>query len=347
MSLTQSTKITFTKHLAVMVKAGITLSEALDNLINQSSSELKNILKTVKNKIDNGSTFYQALSLFPQDFDQIYLGIIKVGEKTGRLDESLGYLVDQLTKDYLLRKKIRGALMYPALVLTATISLATFISLFILPKLVDFFTSFDAKLPLSTQILLSVSRYMKDYGLVSFSIFLGFSIFLILIFRLPPLHLWLDRQILKVPFFGELLVKREVAFFSRNLSTLIKSGLPIYESLSICLSAQHNLEYRKTISLLSQNLETGGSFSKFFNTPSAKLLFPELVADMVSVGEKTGSIEQSLSYVSQFYEDDIDEFTQNLTTILEPAILLVIGLMVAFIALAIIGPIYQLTGSLG
>jgi type II secretory pathway component PulF len=348
MAFKQVEKITLTKHLAIMIKAGVTISEALENLIDQtSSSEVKKILTKVKQKIDNGASFHDALAAHPHDFDELYLGIIKVGESTGNLDDSLAYLAEQLGKDYALQKKIKGALMYPVLVIVVTLVLAAFLCLFILPKLVDFFSAFDAKLPLSTQILLGLANFMKNYGILFFGVIFGAIIGGAFLIKIPPIRLWKDRQILHLPFIGRLLVEREVATFARNLSTLIKSGLPIFEGLKICGSAQVNLEYKRTIRKLSDSLEKGISIGDFLKKPACRLLFPRLVADMVAVGEKTGSVDQSLIYVGQFYEDNIEETARNLTTILEPAILIVIGLMVAFMAFAIIGPIYQLTGSLG
>lgn len=348
MPFKQIEKITLTKHLAVMIKAGITLSEALENLSSRSKSSQNNkVLDQIKQKINNGSSFHQALADYPKDFDEMYQGIVKVGESTGHLDDSLGYLAEQLNQDYALKKKVKGALMYPGLVFSATIALATFISLFILPKLVDFFSAFDAKLPASTMFLLSMSKFMKNYGFLFFGSIFATLILISLILKIPKIKLWKDRQILRFPLIGRLLVEKEVASFSRNLGTLIKSGLPIFESLKICASSQTNLEYKRIITSLSTNLEKGSNISDFLKKPTCKLLFPRLVTDMISVGEKTGSVDKSLFYVSEFYEEDIEETAKNLTTILEPVVLVIIGLMVAFIALAIIGPIYQLTGSLG
>jgi type IV pilus assembly protein PilC len=348
MSLNQVEMISFTKHLAVMVKAGITLSEALDNLSEETNSKSTTVLlRQIKLKIDNGSTFNEALSSYPRIFSSLYIGIIKVGESTGRLDNSLNYLADQLSKEYSLKKKISGALMYPGLVLVATLVIAVFISLFILPKLVDFFSAFNQTLPLSTTILLNIARFMKNYGFIFFSTIFAALVCLVLLFKIPSIHLWKDRQILHLPLIGRLLKESEIALFSRNLATLIKSGLPVFEALQICSSSQGNLAYQQAIKKLSSNLEKGKSIHEFLKDSHYQLLFPRLVADMVSVGEKTGSVDQSLFYVSQFYEDGIENTAQNLTTILEPVMLIIIGLMVAFLALAIIGPIYQLTGSLG
>jgi len=348
MAIKQIEKITLTKHLAVMIKAGISLPEALGSLSNQSKlTEVKKVLIQIKNKVDNGSSFANALAFYPNNFDQLYIGIVKVGESTGNLDKSLNYLADQMGKNYTLFKKIQGALMYPSLILFATISLITFISLFILPKLVDFFAAFDTKLPATTVILMSLASFMKNYGILFFSSIFAVIFIIFFLFKIPSIRLWKDRQILYLPFIGRLLVEREVSTFARNLATLIKSGVPIFESLKICGPSQSNFAYKKTIKDLSDNLEKGSSISEFLNKPSCRLLFPPLVSDMLAVGEKTGSTDQSLDYISQFYEDDIEETAANLTTILEPALLLIIGLVVAFVALAIISPIYQLTGSLG
>jgi len=348
MSFTVVDKISFTKHLSVMLKAGITLSEALENLSLQATKkDVKVIFITIKHSLDNGSSFYESLSQFPKSFDELFLGIIKVGESTGSLDESLNYLATQLTKEFALKKKVSGALMYPGLVLVATFTIGTFISLFILPKLVDFFSAFNAKLPLSTVLLLNVAMFMKNYGFIFFGTIGALIVMVAFLIKVPFVKLWKDRQILKIPFIGRLLVEKEVALFSRNLSTLIKSGLPIFEALDICGKSMQNMEYRKTIQALGKSLAKGNNLADFLNKPNYHLLFPRLVSDMIAVGEKTGTIDQSLLYVSQFYEDDIEDTAHNLTTILEPAILIIIGLMVAFLSMAIIGPIYQLTGSLG
>jgi type IV pilus assembly protein PilC len=188
---------------------------------------------------------------------------------------------------------------------------------------------------------------MKNYGLVFFGGILFLIIGFLLLLKISIIKLWWDGLILKIPLVGRLLVEREVSRFARNLGTMIKSGLPIFEALKIAMNSQSNLAYKKAILELSNSLEKGKKMTEILKQPHYKLLFPRLVTDMVAVGEETGTVEESLFYVSQFYEEDIEETAKNMTTILEPAILLIIGLMVAFVALAIISPIYQLTGALG
>jgi type IV pilus assembly protein PilC len=348
MTIPQLEKISLTKHLAVMVKSGITLSEALTNLTDSSRSiNTKKILSTISLHINNGSTLTSALQKYPKVFDEFYCGIIGVGEATGRLDTSLGYLAEQLGQDYAIEKKVKGALMYPTLVLISTLGLGAFISLYILPKLVDFFTAFESKLPASTLFLLKTAVFMKAYGTYVFAtLFVTFLLFIIFI-QLKPIRPYWHRLILSIPLFGNLLREREISRFARNLGTLIKSGVPVFEALDITSRSQANLAYRSAIKELSLSLEKGKNIADILKSSQSSFLFPRLIADMVSVGEKTGTIDDSLLYVSQFYKDDIEETARNLANILEPAVLVVIGLMVAFMALAIISPIYQLTGAIG
>ncbi len=347
MNIGKLERITLTKHLAVMIKAGIGLSQALENLSEQSKGDTQKILKQIKIKLDNGSNLATAMSKFSNVFDEFYLGIIKVGEQTGKLDSSLEYLAVQQGKEYALEKKVSGALMYPGIILTATIGLAAFISLFILPKLTTFFEAFSTDLPATTKLLLAMSNFMKNYGVVFFACIGGLLFGFLMLLKIAKIKLWWDKFILKIPLIGRLIVEREVSRFARNLATMIKSGLPLFEALKIAINSQSNLAYKKAILELSTNLEKGKKMTEILKLPNYKLLFPRLVSDMIAVGEETGSIDESLFYVSQFYEEDIEETAKNMTTILEPAILLIIGLMVAFVALAIISPIYQLTGALG
>lgn len=348
MKIAQLEKISFTRHLAVMIKSGITLSEALDNLSEGAKTpSLKKVVSELNKKINNGATFTRALEKYPLIFDDFYRGIIKVGESTGNLDGSLNYLAQQLSQDYSTEKKVRGALLYPSLVIIVSLILFAFVSLYILPQLVDFFNAFNTELPASTRFLLAVATFMKQSGILVFTL-LGIVIFIgLILIRLPLFKPGFHRLVLRLPLFGGLLRERELARFSRNLGTLIKSGLPVFEALKITAESQTNLAYRRGISSLSSNLEKGENIGKILKKPSFEFLFPRLVGDMVSVGEKTGTIEESLLYVAEYYDQDIEESARNLTNILEPVILIIIGLMVGFLALSIISPIYQLTGSIG
>lgn len=348
MSLTRIEKISFTRHLSIMIKSGITVNESLQNLSESAKTRsARELINNLSLSIQNGSTLNTALEKYPRIFDDFYRGIVRVGEATGRLDTSLSYLAEELNKDYTLEKKVRGALMYPGLVLASTIGMGGFISLYILPKLVDFFTAFESQLPPATLFLLKTALFMKSYGVWLFSALAILAVFTAFLVTLPPVKPIYHRFILHLPLFGNLIREREISRFSRNLGILIKSGLPVFEALDITARSQTNLAYKLTIQSLAKNLEKGKNIAVVLRRSAASFLFPRLVSDMLSVGEKTGSIDESLLYVSQFYQEDIEETARNLTTILEPVLLIIIGLVVGFMALAIISPIYQLTGAIG
>lgn len=347
MNLPTVEKITFTKHLSVMIRAGIPLSESLSNLASHAKSKTSiELFSKLKNQVDNGNSFESALNQFPTIFDEFYKGIVRIGENTGRLDESLKYLSEQLNKEYHLQKQVRGAMAYPTLVFVATMFLGGFVSVFVLPKLVDFFTAFEGKLPTTTVILLNFATFMKSYGILLFLALTVLIIISVLIVQVPSVKPYWHRLILRLPLFGRLLQETELARFGRNMGLLVKGGTPIYEALSIAAKSQPNLAYRTELTMLSEQLAGGNNVSHVIKD-SKSGLFPSMVTDMIAVGEKTGKFDESLLYVSEFYEDDVNEITHDLAGMLEPVLLIVIGLIVGFMALAIISPIYQITGSLG
>ncbi len=339
-------KLLFTKHLATMIHAGIPMAEALQTLLEQTNSKsMKNILSTVIEQIKNGKSLTDALSEYPKVFDLFYTSLVQIGEKSGTLEESLDFLAKQLGKDYALRKKIQGALLYPGLVFFSTAIMGGFISLFVLPQLVDFFDAFDFPLPLPTKILLFVANVMKDYGIVIFAgiglFFFGLSLFV----KLKPIKPYWHAFLLKIPMIGKLIAYGQLARFTRNFGILLQSGLPVDQSLEITSKTMSNITYSQVILKLSQSLKKGESLHTTLHEKKISSI-PPLVAKMIGVGEKTGNLDTSLLYLGNFYEDEIDEISKNLSTILEPILLLGIGLVVGFVALAIIGPIYELTGSI-
>lgn len=338
-------KLLFTKHLAVMIRAGITLTEALDILKEQAvNRSFYKLLKQLLAEVENGQAFSKGLAQHPQVFDQFYLNLIKIGEESGTLEESLEFLATQLSKDYNLRKKVQGALLYPALIFTATVVMGGFIALFILPQLVNFFSAFDTTLPLATRILLFVAVLMRDHGLLlTGGLALTFT-GLFLLFKTPAVKPKWHAFLLKAPIFGRLIHFNELARFCRNLGTLLKSGVPISHSLEITGKTLNNAAFQNGLSHLATEVTKGkplaGAMDDFLE------VFPRVVSKMVTVGEKTGKLEEVLLYLGDFYEDEIDDFSKNLTTILEPVLLIAIGLVVGFVALAVISPIYELTGSI-
>jgi type IV pilus assembly protein PilC len=339
-------KLLFTKHMDTMIKAGIPIVEALETLEDQTQSPyFKEVIGGIVSDVKNGKSLAKSLSKYPKVFDEFYVSLIKVGEASGTLDENLTFLVTQMGKDIRLRKQIRNAMFYPALVLTATVIMGGFISFFVLPKLVDFFASFDIELPLTTRILLFVALTMRDYGIF---IITGVVVFLVLarlITRMPAVRPTWHSFLLKIPLIGKLIAYGQLARFSRNLGTLIQSGVPINEGLEITSDTLSNLRFKNDLLQINSLLEKGknigdtmkkGKFSEY----------PPLVSRMIAIGEKTGKLDETLLYLSNFYDDEIDDISKNLSTIIEPVLLIIIGVLVGFVALSIISPIYELTGSI-
>jgi type II secretory pathway component PulF len=339
-------RLLFTKHLATMIKAGIPIAESLETLKDQSkSSSLKIILTKVLSDVENGQALAKALSNHPKAFDQFYISLVKVGEESGSLEKNLDFLSKQLSKDYTLRKKIQGAMLYPLTVFLAAVIMGGFISLAVLPKLVSFFDAFEIDLPTSTKVLLFIANFMKNYGVIFFIGLFAFFVLLSFFLNSKLIKPWWHKTLLKIPLFGNLIASGQLARFTRNFGTLIQSGVPITRALDTTAATLSNLKFRNNIKSLSDNLSKGKKIGQALQETGFEA-FPPLVSKMISVGEKTGKLEDTLLYLSEFFEDEIDNSSKNLTTILEPILLIVIGLIVAFVALAIISPIYELTGSI-
>jgi type IV pilus assembly protein PilC len=329
-----------------MIKSGIPIAEAFEIIHDQTKSPaFEKVLQKITQDIKNGQTLAESLKKHPRVFDQLYVSMIEIGEESGTLEKTLEYLSDQQEKDYDLQQKIKTAMLYPGLVLAATTIMGGFMSFYILPKLVDFFEAFDTDLPITTQILLWFATIMKNYGVViviSIVILaIGFSSLLKLKSVKPVWH----RFILRIPLIGPFIVNGQLARFSRNLSILLKSGVPISRSLEVTAYSLSNITYQKDLLVINQSLSKGKNISDALSNPRFKH-FPGIVQKMINVGEKTGQLEDTLLYLADFYEDEIDAQSKRLSTILEPLLLLGIGLVVGFIALAIISPIYELTGSI-
>lgn len=336
----------FTKHLATMIKAGIPISEALSTLSMQTKSDkFKKILNSILADVDNGQPLAKSLSKFPKVFDKFYVSLIEVSEASGSLDENLDFISKQLAKNYSLKKKIQTAMLYPTIILVAATVMGGFISLFVLPQLVNFFDAFEIELPLATKILLFVANAFKNYGVLIVFGFVGLIALFEFVINLPIVKPKWHSLTLKFPIMGKFISDTQLAQFSRNFGVLIKSGVPISKAIEVTAETLSNLRFKKDLLSIGLSLSQGKNISlamanKRYNE------FPPLVYKMIEVGEKTGKLDDSLLYLGDYYEEEIDNFSKNLTTILEPILLIVIGLVVGFVALAIITPIYQLTGSI-
>jgi len=336
----------FAKHLAVMIRSGITVSEALEILTAEArSAKFRHILSQVLSDVRNGASLADALGKHPRAFDEMFLSLVSIGEASGTLRENLEFLALQLAKERSIRQKIRGAMLYPLIVFVATTVMGGFIALFVLPQLVDFFAAFEVELPLATRILLFVANLMKNYGVfIVAGAVLVFVLFLLTVRSRPVKPLW-HRFLLSLPIVGRFLADVQLARFTRNFGILLRSAVPVVKGLEVTAGTLSNLKFRSDLLAVADLLARGTSIADALSDERFSE-FPPLVSKMILVGERTGRLHEVLLYLGDFYEEEIDTFTKNLTTTLEPLLLLGIGLIVAFVALAIISPIYELTGSI-
>lgn len=334
----------FVKHLNVMLKAGVSLFESLHMLSDQAKGVLQKKLKAVLKEVSAGSKLADGMAKHSKDFPELVVELVRSGEMSGTLETNLEYISDFIRKDIDLRKKVRSAMMYPMFVLVAIIGLTMAIGLFVLPQILPLFSSLKVELPVSTKILLWFANYFQDYGLQTLIVLAGVMIFTPVFLESKPIRPLSHRVFLRLPIVGKILVQLNLARFFRVFATLMEAGIPIDKTLSVCRNVIRNVEYKKAITHMKISVERGTDLSD--SVEDDELLFPTLVTHMMRVGEKTGNLADSLIYISNFYEEEVDDKMKNLSTALEPILLIGIGIIVAGVALSIIGPIYSLSGGI-
>ena len=331
------------KYLGVMIDAGIPLERALMAIHGQTRSMLMHrVLHRLVNDITSGEFLSSGLRKMPQIFDKMLVGLVEAGENSGTLAPSLFRISENLEKSQALNGKIRTALLYPGIVVLATGGITADLRFVLLPQITPLFTSMNLTLPLPTRIIIAAS----DGALAYWQYIVGGLILVVVSFftllkSVKPFRFFMHGAALRLPVFGSLLRKVYVAQFAQILGTLLKSGITIIDAIKIAAEAMNNDVYRKVLQEMAEGLQQGASLSTHFT--QHRLLFPPLVTQMISVGEETGKLDESFLFISKFSEREVDEATKSLTTVLEPLLMLVIGGMVGFIAIAIISPIYQLT----
>jgi type II secretory pathway component PulF len=339
-------KVFFTKNFATLLKAGVPLNDALETVIDQSSGELKKILQQVEKDVRNGQGLAKSMSNFPKVFDGFYVSLISAGEESGNLENNLSFLADQLNKDHVLRQKVQGAMMYPGLVLGSTAIMGTGIAWFVLPKLIDLFNSFEVDLPYSTKILMRIAIFMRDYGTYVVLSMIAFVMGTYLFFQLRSVKKLWHSLVIDFPVLGRIAKTGELSRFSRNLGVLLKSGLPTLTAFDITIKTLSNLKFVDDLKEIREKIKSGKSIYESMSRDKYNE-FDKLTRRMVDVGERSGNLEEMLIYLSDYYDGEIDAASKNLSTLLEPVLLLVIGLVVGFVAMAIISPIYSLVGGIG
>jgi type IV pilus assembly protein PilC len=338
-------KIVFTKNLALTLKAGVSLVNSLRLLRNQTKSKsLQKILESLMSDANRGVFLSDALVRYQSVFGNLFVNIIRIAETSGTLPENLLYLGEELRKKHELRKKVRGAMVYPVIILIATVIIAAGMTIFVFPKLTPLFASLGANLPFTTKLLLAISKTLSSYGLWIFLgailAFVGFRFSL----KLKPIRYYLDITLLYVPLLGGVITNYNMANLSRTLGLLLRSGVKIIEAIKITSDATVNSVYQKSLTDAAEVVRRGEFFSKYLSEHPKR--YPTILVNMTEIGENTGNLTENLFYLDDYYEGEVDDFLKNISSVIEPVLLLVMGAIVAFIALSFITPIYQLTRSI-
>lgn len=336
-------KMLFTRHLGVMLKAGLPFSRSFAVLAEQTSNAyFVEILQSIQEDVQKGSSLADTLAKHPKVFDNLFVSMIKVGEMGGNLEEVLDILYLQLKKEHELSSRIKGAMMYPAVIIFAMVVIGILMMVFVVPSLLDIFVEMEVELPLSTQIIVFISDALKNHGIL---LFLGFIILAGLFFRCiktPKGKKYFDYFLLRLPTINGIIAKVNMARFSRTLSSMIASGISIVEALKIISETLGNTYYRESVKDACQYVQKGIELSEVVGKHD-KLYHP-LMVHMIEVGEETGTLEETLKQVAEFYEDEVEQITANLSSIIEPILMLVIGGAVGFFAVSMIQPMYGIMG---
>ncbi len=337
-------KTLFAKHLSIMLKAGLTLGESLQITIQSARGPLKRILDGLVRSVDAGRPFSDALEEYPRTFSQLFVSSVRTGENSGTLAENLEHMAKELQKEKVLHDKIRGALLYPMVVLIATFLLGISLTFLVLLKITPLFTGLHVELPASTRALIWFSGLVQKHGLILFASITGAFLFLLWLVRQSFMEFITHWISLRAPVLKRLIHNANLARFCRTLGLLLKSGLTISEALEVTGSALQNFYFRKSVDAVRARVEKGVRLSD--NLALYPFLYPPVAIHMIRVGEESGNLSDTLTYLSDFYETEIETATKSLATIIEPVLLLFVGCVVGFLAISIITPIYDITGNI-
>jgi type IV pilus assembly protein PilC len=332
-----------TNQLATLIQSGITLSSALKLLEGQTTKKaLKKVLSRLLEEIQSGSSLSQALTLYPQVFPNTYCQTIKASEQAGNLDAGLKQAAIYLDKQSHANQKIIRAMTYPAFVLLMAIGVAVLLVVVALPPLTDFFASLHAELPWTTNLLINISHFLSSYGLILLAVIGMIILSIIFSLRYPSIKLARDKFLLGLPVIGKIIVERSMGMFCQTASMLLRAGLRLPQVFDIVIQTNRNQVIRSSLVKVRERLIQGEGL---WQPMSEDKLFPPLLVEMAMVGEKTGTMDATLGTLADFYTQEVDRKIDSLIGMIEPALTLVIGLVVIFIALSMVTPLYSILHS--
>lgn len=336
--------VVFTRQFSTMLGAGLPLVQTLATLAEQSPEGLAEIAVDVRRQVEAGQSLSSALERFPKTFNRLYVALVRAGEVSGNLEVILERLAVYLERADSLRRRVTNALTYPAVILSMVILLGMGFLVFIIPLFQGIYDNFGAQLPLPTQVVVALSTFFRDYWWILALVIAAVAFFVKFYGGTAEGRLRLDRWKLGAPVFGKLFIRVAVARFTRTLGTLVRSGVPIMDGLAITAATVGNRVLERAVLETRRAIGEGRTFAEPL---AATEVFPPMVVAMIAVGERTGRLEEMLSRVAEFYDDEVEVAVANLSALLEPLLMIILGLVVGGLVVSMYLPIFQMPGLVG
>ena len=337
--------VVFTRQLGTMIDAGLPIVQCLDILASQTENKkFRGVIRQLKEDVEAGATFTEALRKHPKIFDDLFVNMISAGEIGGILDTILQRLSVYMEKSMKLKAKIKGAMIYPATIITVAGGVTAVLLIWVIPVFAELFSSFGQELPAPTQFVINLSNFTIAYfhflimAMVAAAVALRYS------YQTENGRMAMDRALLEMPVFGDLIRKSSIARFTRTLSTLVSSGVPILDALLITAKTSGNKVVERAVLATRLSISEGNSISEPLVQSK---VFPPMVCQMISVGESTGALDAMLQKIAEFYEDEVDNMVANLTTLMEPLVILFLGVIIGGLVISMYLPIFKLGSVIG
>ncbi len=338
-------KMLFARNLSVMVNAGMALTQSLDALSQETANlKFRRVIEDLHTSITAGKSFAESLRGHVAVFGTLFANMVEVGETTGKLSLVLKLIANQMQKDNVLRKRVKGAMMYPAVIVIALLCIGALMMIYVVPTLTQTLEELGADLPFATRIIIATSKFMVAYALLLPLIAAGVIFGFWRILKNKHGKELFDKIVLKLPIFGTLVNQFNAARFCRTLSYLIMSGVPIVRSLEITASVLGNTLFKQATEEAAKGIQTGKQLNEILSLHPK--IFRHIVIQMIQVGEQTGKLSEMLLRLALFFEEDVSNATKNMSTIIEPVLMIFVGIAVGFFAMAILQPIYSSMGNI-
>ncbi len=338
-------KITFARNIANMLEAGLSLSRSISVIERQSTNpKMEEVCRSLNASIAAGKSFNESLAARPKVFSKLFVSMVKAGEESGNLNESLKHVSSQMEKSYLLKKKVKGAMMYPSVIMGVMVLIAILMMIYVVPALTKTFADLKVTLPASTKFVLGMSSFIQNHFVLGF---IGLLVFIAAFFYALKTRIGkriFDAFTLRIPVVGTILKETNSAYTTRTLASLLSAGVDLLQAVRITQDVLQNSYYKDVLLKTEKVVEKGGTLSSVFT--EEKKLYPVFVAEMISVGEETGKLASMLMGVATFYENEVEQKTKDLSTIIEPFLMVIIGASVGFFAVSMITPMYSVMNNL-